>query len=100
MTVLVTGATDGVGKLVAERLAASGASVIVHGRNAKKGDEAVRDIRRSTGNAKVELRLADFASLADVRRLAHEITSEHERIQGLINNAGIGFGCVNTNGAR
>ena len=91
-TVLITGATDGVGKAVAKRLASSGARVLVHGRSDEKGRNTVRDIQRAPGDSHVEYHRADLASLDDVRRLAHEVTAAHDRIALLINNAGIGFG--------
>jgi NAD(P)-dependent dehydrogenase (short-subunit alcohol dehydrogenase family) len=91
-TVLITGATDGVGKVVAKRLAASGARVLVHGRSDEKGRNTVRDIQRAAGDSRVEYHRADLASLDEVRRLAHELTAAHDRIALLINNAGIGFG--------
>jgi NAD(P)-dependent dehydrogenase (short-subunit alcohol dehydrogenase family) len=91
-TALVTGATAGVGRLVAEQLAASGARVIVHGRNDEKGQRAVEEIRRATGNTHVDYRRADLSSLDEVRRFARDIAEAHTRIAVLINNAGIGFG--------
>jgi NAD(P)-dependent dehydrogenase (short-subunit alcohol dehydrogenase family) len=92
MTVFVTGATDGVGRLVAQRVAAAAAHVIVHGRNPDKGDGIVRDVRRENDRAKVEFRRADFASLEDVRQLARNVATAHQRIDVLINNVGVGFG--------
>jgi NAD(P)-dependent dehydrogenase (short-subunit alcohol dehydrogenase family) len=91
-TVLVTGATDGVGKMVASRLAESGARVLLHGRSAEKGEAAIREIRERIGSARVEYHRTDFASLDEVRRLADEIKARHDRLDILINNAGIGFG--------
>jgi NAD(P)-dependent dehydrogenase (short-subunit alcohol dehydrogenase family) len=90
-TVLITGATDGVGKAAATCLAASGARVLLHGRNDDKGRNTVRDIQRETGRS-AEYYRADFAALDEVRRLAHDVTAAHDRIDVLINNAGIGFG--------
>jgi len=92
MRALITGATDGVGRLVAERLAAAGTGVIVHGRNHYKGRGVVEEIQREIGNSKVEFQRGDFESLDEVRRLAREITDAHDRIDLLVNNAGIGFG--------
>jgi NAD(P)-dependent dehydrogenase (short-subunit alcohol dehydrogenase family) len=91
-TVLITGASDGVGKLVATRLTAMRARVLLHGRNDTKGRKTVRDIQRETNASGLEYHRADFASLDEVRRLAHEITTAHDRLDVLINNAGIGFG--------
>ena len=90
--VLITGATDGVGKVVAARLAASNARVLVHGPSEEKGADTLRDIRREAGHSRLEYYRADFASLDEVRRLAHDVTAAHDRLNLLINNAGIGFG--------
>jgi NAD(P)-dependent dehydrogenase (short-subunit alcohol dehydrogenase family) len=89
-TVLITGSTDGVGRLVALRLAALGARSLLHGRNEEKGENVLREIRNETGNDRLEYYQADFSSLDDVRRLAEAITSRHDRLEILINNAGIG----------
>ena len=88
--VLVTGATDGVGKLVAQRFAGEGARVLLHGRNAAKGAAVLDEIKQNTGSEKLEFFCADLSSLAEVRKLADEIKGKHERIDLLINNAGIG----------
>jgi NAD(P)-dependent dehydrogenase (short-subunit alcohol dehydrogenase family) len=90
-TVLITGATDGVGKLVALRLAGAGARTLLHGRNEKKGAAVARAIRDETGNDNLEYFQADFSSLEEVRRMAEEIKAKHDRLDLLINNAGIGF---------
>ena len=89
-TVLVTGSTDGVGRLVAQRLGADGARVFVHGRDAARGDEVVSGIKANGGRA--ELLTADLASLAEVRRLADQVRERTGRLDILINNAGIGSG--------
>ena len=90
--VLVTGATDGLGKLVAEDLSAEGATVLLHGRSEERTEATVREIREETGNEKLRYYLADFSSLDEVRSLADEIRSEHYRLDVLVNNAGIGAG--------
>ena len=91
-TVLITGATDGVGKVLARRLAASGARVLLHGRSDEKGEATVHDIRRESSRARVEYHRADLASLDEVRNLAHHVSVARDRLDLLINNAGIGFG--------
>lgn len=91
-TVLVTGSTDGVGKLVAQRLAQAGAHVLLHGRNREKGQRTLADIRAATGSDKLEFHLADLSSLIEVRGLAEMVAARHEALHLLINNAGIGFG--------
>ena len=87
-TVLVTGSTDGVGRLVARRLGEAGARVLVHGRDAERGAQVVSDIEKA-GGAATFLR-ADLASLVEVRRLAEAVQDATDRLDILINNAGIG----------
>jgi NAD(P)-dependent dehydrogenase (short-subunit alcohol dehydrogenase family) len=91
-TALVTGATDGLGRSVAAELAGRGARVLVHGRNPERGKLVVDEIRAETGNDRVELHLADFASLAEVRELAAEVAEAAPELNLLVNNAGIGSG--------
>jgi NAD(P)-dependent dehydrogenase (short-subunit alcohol dehydrogenase family) len=88
--ILVTGATDGLGRGVAHRLAEAGATVLVHGRDDERGAATVREIAEATGNPRLEWHRADLASLADVRALAKQVTAEHDRLDTLVNNAGIG----------
>ena len=85
---LVTGSTDGLGREVARRLAAEGAHVIVHGRNAERGQAVVAEIAAS-GKGSARFYQADFASLAEVRRLASEIRRDYTRLDVLVNNAGV-----------
>jgi NAD(P)-dependent dehydrogenase (short-subunit alcohol dehydrogenase family) len=87
-TALVTGSTDGVGRVVAEQLGKMGARVLVHGRDQTRGEKVVRDIRAGGGTA--DFLAADLASLADVRRLADAVRASMDRLDILINNAGIG----------
>jgi NAD(P)-dependent dehydrogenase (short-subunit alcohol dehydrogenase family) len=92
LTILVTGATDGLGRGVAARLAADGARVLVHGRSPARIHDTIEEIRRTTGNDSSRGYLADFASLAEVRHLANEVQANEARLDVLINNAGIGRG--------
>jgi NAD(P)-dependent dehydrogenase (short-subunit alcohol dehydrogenase family) len=86
--VMVTGSTDGLGREVALRSAALGATVIVHGRNQERGKEVVSEITKgSKGTARFYA--ADFASLAQVRTLAQTIARDYDRLDVLVNNAGI-----------
>ena len=90
--ILITGATDGLGKRVARDLAARSATVLLHGRNQEKGEAVLREIQDVTGNQKLMYYNADFSSLDDVRRLSEKIQADHERLDVLINNAGLGAG--------
>jgi NAD(P)-dependent dehydrogenase (short-subunit alcohol dehydrogenase family) len=89
-TALVTGSTDGVGRVVAERLASAGWRVLVHGRDAARGAEVVKEIKGAGGTAK--FLQADLSSLAEVRRLAGAVREATGRLDLLVNNAGIGRG--------
>ena len=85
---LVTGSTDGLGREVARRLAAQGQHVIVHGRNVERGNAVVAEIA-AAGKGSARFYQADFASLADVRRLAADIRRDYTRLDLLVNNAGV-----------
>ena len=88
-TVLITGATDGIGKATAEELARRGLTVIVHGRSLEKVQQTQGEIRRNVPNARLESVVANFASLEQVRALSKEIAARFERLDVLINNAGV-----------
>jgi NAD(P)-dependent dehydrogenase (short-subunit alcohol dehydrogenase family) len=89
-TALVTGSTDGVGRLVAKRLGEAGARILVHGRDRERGERLVAEIQEGGGLA--EFVAADLSALAEVRRLAEAIQQRTDRLDILINNAGIGTG--------
>ena len=90
--ILITGATDGLGKRVAHDLAAQGATILVHGRSREKGKATLKEIRDATGNQKLIYYNADFSSLDAVRQLTDEIQGDQAHLDVLINNAGIGAG--------
>ena len=87
--VLVTGSTSGLGREVALRLAASGAHVIIHGRNVERAQEVLREIRAG-GRGSARFYRADLASFAQVRELAESILRDYDRLDVLVNNAGFG----------
>ncbi len=88
-TVLVTGATDGLGRSVALELTNKGAKVLLHGRSRERCEAVLKEVRTETGGEGSRCYLADLSSLNAVRGLAEQILSEHERLDVLVNNAGI-----------
>ena len=88
-TILVTGATDGLGKRVASSSRQKGTTVLVHGRSPERLEATLEELRSQTGSQKVGSYLADLSSLAGVRDLADRILSEYDRLDVLVNNAGI-----------
>jgi NAD(P)-dependent dehydrogenase (short-subunit alcohol dehydrogenase family) len=88
-TVLVTGATDGLGRRVALELAGRGAAVLLHGRSRERCEAVVEELRGQMGAEGSRYYLADFSSLGEVRGLAEQIFSEHAHLDVLVNNAGI-----------
>jgi dehydrogenase/reductase SDR family protein 12 len=87
-TVVVTGATSGLGKHAAQRFTQLGATVIVTGRNADKAERARDEIAATTGSESLEIATGDMGELDQVRALADSITSRHERVDVLVHNAG------------
>jgi NAD(P)-dependent dehydrogenase (short-subunit alcohol dehydrogenase family) len=88
-TVLVTGATDGLGRHVARELAAEGATVLLHGRSRERLEAVLEDVRTQAGGVEARSYLADLSSLAAVRGLAESILADEGRLDVLVNNAGI-----------
>ncbi len=87
-TIIVTGGTKGIGYETASGLAALGATVIIVGRDAERGAAAVNSMQQHTGHAAISFLQADLSSLAEVRRLAEQITSQYSQVHALVNNAG------------
>ncbi|HWE13374.1 MAG TPA: SDR family NAD(P)-dependent oxidoreductase [Solirubrobacteraceae bacterium] len=90
-TVLITGATDGLGRALADRLAADGENLILHGRDQDKLDQAATDIASQHGRRPVTV-TADLAELRQVRDLAAAVRERTGRLDVLVSNAGIGSG--------
>ncbi len=88
-TVLITGSTDGVGRYVAGRLAAEGANVLIHGRDAARARALIDEIAKA-GHPAPTFYQADLASLASTRQLAEAVTRDHQRLDVFVSNAGIG----------
>ncbi|HEX7667850.1 MAG TPA: SDR family NAD(P)-dependent oxidoreductase [Polyangiaceae bacterium] len=89
-TILVTGATDGLGKGVVIDLAKKGATLLLHGRDPKRISATIDAIHAVAPKGVVRSYTADLASLAAVRELAADVLANEERLDVLVNNAGIG----------
>ena len=89
--ILLTGATDGLGRALADRLASSGARLILHGRDAERLATVADEIAAS-GAERPRAVLADLADLGEVARMAEDVAGMTDRLDVLINNAGIGSG--------
>ena len=88
-TVIITGGNTGIGKETAIDLATRGAKVIIGCRSKERGENAVIDIKKQSGNDKVYLKLIDLSSFKSVRAFAKDVLDNEERLDILINNAGI-----------
>jgi NAD(P)-dependent dehydrogenase (short-subunit alcohol dehydrogenase family) len=93
-TVLITGATDGLGRALAQRLAEDGATLVLHGRRPDALEQTADDVRRH--GVEVSTVLADLAELDQVRAMAESLTSDEFGIDVLVNNAGVGVGRPDT----
>ncbi|WLA60049.1 MULTISPECIES: SDR family NAD(P)-dependent oxidoreductase [Bradyrhizobium] len=88
-TVLITGSTDGVGRYVARRLAAEGAKVLIHGRDAARAKTLIDEIVKA-GHAAPIFYQADLSSMSGTRALAEAVKRDHQRLDVFVSNAGIG----------
>jgi NAD(P)-dependent dehydrogenase (short-subunit alcohol dehydrogenase family) len=88
-TYVITGANSGIGKVTAKELAKRGAHVILACRSADKTQPVIDEIKRDTGNDKIEFVAIDLSDLASVRACAEQLLARGIPIHGLINNAGL-----------
>ena len=89
--ILVTGSSDGVGKETAKALAKQGHSIILHGRDKQKLQAVYNEIKSETGNNNIDMFVADFLSLVEIKSFADKIKQKYERLDVLVNNAGAQF---------
>ena len=88
-TILITGATDGIGFETAKMLAQSGHHLLIHGRSAAKLAKVEQQLSAIKGAGLVEAYIADFSLLTDVKALSEQIIQQHDHIDVVINNAGV-----------
>lgn len=90
-TILITGATDGIGKLTALKLAKQKARLIIHGRNKEKLDKVADELSAESGNDNIDSAAFDLSSLEEVKKMAEYVNSSYSSLKVLINNAGVGY---------
>ncbi|MEP1447298.1 MAG: SDR family NAD(P)-dependent oxidoreductase [Paraglaciecola sp.] len=88
-TILLTGATDGIGFEAAKKLISQGHTLLLHGRSREKLEQVKHSLAQLNSQATIETYIADFSILSDVQSLADAIKKQHTKIDVLINNAGV-----------
>ncbi|MFH0999317.1 MAG: SDR family NAD(P)-dependent oxidoreductase [Bacteroidota bacterium] len=89
MNILITGATDGIGKQSALELAQAGHQIFIHGRSSERLQETKNWILNQFSSAKIETLIADFSSLKNVKKMADSLIAKKVKLNVLINNAGV-----------
>jgi len=87
--ILITGSTDGIGKLAAIKLAKEGHTIYLHGRNAEKLDKVIAEVKKLSNNENVKGFIADLSDLDAVKKMSEQVNSEVAKLDVLINNAGV-----------
>lgn len=88
-TILITGSTDGIGKLAAIKLAKAGHTIYVHGRKVEKLNKVIAEIKEVSGNENISGFVADFSDLKAVKNMSTQVNQELTKLDVLINNAGV-----------
>jgi len=87
-TILITGASAGIGLQSSIELAKTGAEIVMVGRDEERTAQVVEQVKSQSGNQAVSYLLADLSSLQDVRKLAQDFKNKHNKLDVLLNNAG------------
>jgi len=88
-TILITGSTDGIGKLAAIKLAQDGHDIYLHGRSKEKLTQTISELKTASNNNNVDGFIADFSDLDAVSKMAEDLKSKLSKLDVLINNAGV-----------
>ncbi|MFK7808448.1 MAG: SDR family NAD(P)-dependent oxidoreductase [Saprospiraceae bacterium] len=88
-TILITGSTDGIGKLAAIKLAKDKHQIIVHGRNSEKLEKTITEIKQLSSNEKINGFVSDLSDFSSIKKMTTELTEAYSKIDVLINNAGV-----------
>ncbi len=88
-TILITGSTDGIGKVTAKQLAKKGHRIIIHGRNQKKAQKVKDDLNLFNSKANHKITIADLESQKQILTLSNQLIEDEDKIDVLVNNAGI-----------
>ncbi|MGW5641492.1 SDR family NAD(P)-dependent oxidoreductase [Saccharopolyspora sp. NPDC003752] len=89
---MITGATGGLGRALAHRLAETGSRILIHGRSAERAEAVRAEIAAATGSDRLGVLVADLAELRQVEQLANDARLRCDRLDVLVNNAGVGSG--------
>ena len=95
-TILITGSTDGIGKHLAKKLAKEGHEVIIHGRNPQKLEKAYEEVNSYSKEKSVRAYKADLQNMDDIYSLVAKLKTDFEKIDVVINNAGVFAGSSKT----
>lgn len=96
--ILITGSTDGIGKLAAIKLAKDGHHIYLHGRNSEKLERVVEEVKYASKNENIKGFVADFSDLGAVKKMGQEIKDKISGLDVLINNAGVFKSSISKNG--
>ena len=88
-TILITGSTDGIGLETAKILASQGHHLLLHGRNPTKLEDVLKTLSGLTGSGRIESYVADLSRLSEVEALAKSVIEHHDKLDVLVNNAGV-----------
>ncbi len=89
--VLITGATNGIGKMAALEIAKIGATVVIVGRNPEKTEQVLAELKQQSGNEQIDMLLADLSVMEQVRSVTAAFKAKYDRLDVLLNNAGAFF---------